>query len=323
MGLCFGSALVGPPGSAVLRALEPQSPQAKAIFDMGMASAIIFAVIFLIVCGIVLWAFTSPRWRPGEKEPLQYAGNKRLEITWTIIPFLIVVGLWVGTAYTMRLSDPSPAPEPDIVVIGHQWWWEARYPKSGAIVANEIHIPVGKPISIRLDASDVLHEFWVPQLTRKMTTVPGHPNHVWLQADKPGSYLGFCSEYCGTEHAWMHFLVVATSSAEFENWQQGQLKPAVMPSGGPALKGAQLFQQMSCVNCHSINGTPANARFAPDLTHIASRREIGAGIAENNRENLRRWITNPQEVKPGAKMPDYKFKKEEVDQLADYLETLK
>jgi len=231
--------------------------------------------------------------------------------------------LFVLAARTMGISDPRPPPKPDIVVIGHQWWWEARYTNSGIVVANEIHIPVGKPLALRLDAADVLHEFWVPELARKITAVPGHPNHIWIQADKPGTYLGFCSEFCGTQHAWMHFLLVAEPQAEFQKWELAQLAPASVPSTENAQKGLALFQQMSCVNCHAIKGTIASATIGPDLTHFASRRQLGAGIAANTPENLRRWLHDPQQLKIGVKMPDFKLTNEQASQLTDYIEMLK
>jgi cytochrome c oxidase subunit 2 len=224
------------PPSSVLRVLNPDSPQARSIFDLGIVAAIIFGIIFVIVAGIIVFALMRFRWREGEPDPHQLAGNRTVEIIWTVIPCLIVVALFVLTARAMSLSDPPPAPEPDLVVTGHQWWWEGRYPKSGVVVANEFHIPVGRPMSLRLEAADVLHEFWVPELARKITAVPGHPNHIWLEADKPGTYLGICSEFCGTEHAWMHFLIVAQSQAEFDAWEKAQLQPAVMPKGSSATR---------------------------------------------------------------------------------------
>src|SRR5204862_359486 len=159
---------------------------------------------------------------------------------------------------------PRPPPKPDIVVIGHQWWWEARY-ASGAVTANEIHIPVGKPVALRLDAADVLHEFWVPELARKMTTVPGHPNHIWIQAENIRTYLGSCSEFCGTQHAWMHFLIVGEPREECQKWEQAQLVPAPAPASQSAQKGLALFEQMSCVNCHAIKATSASAQIGLDL----------------------------------------------------------
>ncbi|PYI95216.1 MAG: hypothetical protein DMF00_16305 [Verrucomicrobia bacterium] len=168
-----------------------------------------------------------------------------------------------------------------------------------------------------------MREFWIPELARKITTVPGHPNHIWIQADQAGTYLGFCSEFCGTQHAWMHFLLVAESQQEFRKWEQAQLAPASAPSTENAQKGRALFQQMSCVNCHAIKGTIASATIGPDLTHFASRKQLGAGIAANTPENLRRWLHDPQQVKIGVKMPDFKLTNEQATQLADYIETLK
>jgi cytochrome c oxidase subunit 2 len=307
---------------SVLRVFTPDSPQARAIFNLGVICAIIFAVIYVIVAGLIVFALMRFRWREGVADPHQLAGNKRIEIIWTIIPFVIVVVLFVLTARTMTISDPPPAPKPDVVVIGHQWWWEFRYPDSGVVAVNELHIPVGKPLSLRLDSSDVLHEFWVPELTRKMTAVPGHPNHIWLQSDKPGTYLGICSEFCGTQHAWMHFYVIAEPQADYDAWTQAQLQPAAAPQG-EAAKGLAIFQQMSCASCHAIRGTPDNARVAPDLTHIATRLQLGACIVTNNPENLRRWLTNPQKVKPGALMPNFNLTEEQVNELVAYFETLK
>jgi cytochrome c oxidase subunit 2 len=308
----------------IVKVFNPQSPQARAIFDFAILVIVVMVVIFAAVVGIVAYAlFRFPRWREGERDPEQGAGNKTIEIVWTAIPLVIVTILFLLAARTMGISDPPPPPDPDVIVIGHQWWWEARYVNSGAIVANEIHVPVGKPLALKLDAADVLHEFWVPELSRKMTTVPGHPNHIWIQADKPGTYLGFCSEFCGTQHAWMHFLIVAEPQEEFLKWEQMQLAAAAQPTDGNAQKGFALFEQMSCVNCHAINGTTANAQVGPDLTHFASRRQIGAGIVDNTPENLRRWLRDPQQIKVGVKMPNFKLTNEQVNQLADYIETLK
>ncbi len=309
--------------AAVLQVFHPQSPQARAIFNLGVESSVILAVIFGIVAGVIVYALMRFRWCEGEPDPAQIAGNNTIEIVWTAIPCVIVVALFTLTARTMSLSDPPPAPAPDLFVTGHQWWWEARYPQSGVVTANEIHIPVGRAMSVQFDSADVLHEFWVPELARKITAVPGHPNHIWIEADTPGAYLGVCSEFCGTEHAWMHFLVIAEPPAKFAAWQSAQLRPAAQPTDPEARKGLALFQQTSCVSCHAISGTIAGARIGPDLTHFASRLQIGAGIADNTPENLRLWLADPQWVKPGAKMPDFKFSNEQLGQLVSYFETLK
>jgi len=308
----------------VVRVFNPQSPQARAIFDLTIVVVVVMVIIFAIVVGIVTYAWMRfPRWREGERDPEQAQGNKTIEIVWTAIPLAIVMMLFVLSARTMGIADPPPPPKPDILIIGHQWWWEARYTNSGAVVANEIHIPVGKPVALRLDAVDVLHEFWVPELGRKLTTVPGHPNHLWIQSDKPATYLGFCTEFCGTEHAWMHFLLVAESQEGFQKWEQTQAAPAPAPSSESAQKGRALFEQMTCVSCHTIRGTIASGSFGPDLTHFASRKQLGAGIMPNTPENLRRWLRDPQRAKVGVKMPNFKFTDEQVTQLVDYIETLK
>jgi cytochrome c oxidase subunit 2 len=314
---------IGSSLNTVLQVFHPRSPQARAIFNLGVESSAILAGIFAIVAGVIVFALMRFRWREGEPDPRQVEGNGTIEIVWTAIPCVIVAALFTLTAQTMSLSDPPPAPAPDLVVVGHQWWWEARYPQSGVVAANEIHIPVGRAMSVQFDSADVLHEFWVPQLARKITAVPGHPNHIWIEADTAGTYLGVCSEFCGTEHAWMHFLIVAETPAEYASWQSAQLRPAVRPIDPEARKGLAIFEQTSCVSCHAIGGTNAVARVGPDLTHLASRRQLGAGIVDNTPENLRRWLADPQRVKPGAKMPDFKFSDEQIGQLVAYFETLK
>ncbi len=305
-------------------ALDPQSPQARVIGGVGVISTIIFVLIFVIVTGAIVYALVRFRGRDGEPDPKQVADNRKVEIIWTTIPFLIVVFLFGLTIHAMNLADPPPPPLPDLIVTGHQFWWQANYPASGVVIANEIHIPAGKPLSVRLDSKDVLHEFWVPKLNRKLTTVPGQNNHLWLQADKPGEYLGTCSEFCGMQHAWMRIVVVAEEPAKFEQWQQAQLQPSQTPKSDAAVKGRALFQTSTCINCHAIRGvTGADAGVAPDLTHVASRKQLGAGILENTSANMRLWLKSPQHIKPGALMPDFTLTDEQLDQLAEYLSSLR
>jgi len=301
---------------------DTHSPHAGAIENLFILTLIVCAVIFAVVATIVVYAVVKFRWREGEKDPLQFAGSKKVEIIWTAVPILIVVVLFVLTAQAMRVADPPQPANPDLVIVGRQWWWEVRYPGSGVISANEIHIPVGKPMSVRLEAADVLHALWIPQLTRQMTNIPGQPTHIWLQADKPGVYPGLCTEYCGTQHAWMRIKVIAQPQEEFDAWQQAQLAPAPAPTGDVA-RGWEVFRQMSCISCHAINGTEAQARVGPDLTHFASRVEIGAGILPMSPENILHWMRDPQAVKPGVKMPNFKFKEQQLADLSAYLETLK
>jgi cytochrome c oxidase subunit 2 len=304
-------------------ALDPQSPLARAIYDLGITSGIIFLLIFVIVTGAITFSIFRFRTRPGEPDPRQIQGNRKVVIAWTIIPFLIVIFLFLITLSAMNRADPPPAPSPDLVITGHQFWWQVDYPGSGVITANEIHIPTGKALSVRLESADVLHEFWVPKLTRKMSNVPGQPNHIWLQADKPGSYIGQCSEFCGTQHAWMRILVVADEPAQFEEWQRAQLQPAQAATTDVTAKGLAVFQTSTCINCHAIRGVAgADLRVAPDLTHVGSRRQLAAGVIENTPANMRLWLKSPQHIKPGALMPDFNFTDEQLDQLSAYLSTL-
>jgi cytochrome c oxidase subunit 2 len=305
-------------------ALDPQSPLARAIYDLGIVSSVIFALIFVIVTGAITFSIFRFRTRAGEPDPRQIQGNRKVVIAWTIIPFLIVIFLFLITLSAMNRADPPPAPSPDLVITGHQFWWQVDYPGSGVITANEIHIPVGKPLSVQLESADVLHEFWVPKLTRKMSNVPGQPNHIWLQADKPGSYIGQCSEFCGTQHAWMRILVVADEPAQFEEWQRAQLQPAQAASTDVTAKGLAVFQTSTCMNCHAIRGVAgADLRVAPDLTHVGSRKQLASGMIDNTPANMRLWLKSPQHIKPGALMPDFTLTDEQLDQLATYLSTLR
>jgi cytochrome c oxidase subunit 2 len=303
---------------------EPHSPSTEAIQHLGMIALVIFCLIFAIVGGAIFYGIAHFRGREGEADPHQIAGNRTVEIIWTSIPLLIVLLLFGLTARTMNVSDPPAPAHPDLIVTGHQFWWEARYAASGAIVANEIHIPTGKPFAVQLASNDVIHEFWVMQLTRKMEAVPGQTRNIWMQADHPGTYLGVCSEFCGVQHAWMRFIVVAEDPASFAAWEQVQLQPAPIPAAGPAAGGLALFQQMSCIDCHAIAGVPgAGARVGPDLTHIASRWQLGGGVSENSPQNLRLWLKNPLAVKPGVLMPSFNLTDTQLNELDAYFETLK
>lgn len=302
----------------------PRSPQTLAIERLFVLNLLIAALIFLLVTGLIVYIAYRFRGRPGQAEPPQIAGNRRLEIAWTVAPALVLVLVFSLTLVAMRAADPAVGQQkPDVVVTGHQWWWEYRYPKSGVIAANEIHIPTGKPVLVQLESADVIHDFWVPQLGIKRDTVPGKTNFIWLQADKPGSYAGTCSEFCGVQHAWMRILAIAQPQAEFDAWQQQQLRGAPAATGGDVAQGAKLFQQMTCVNCHAIGGTPFQARVGPDLTHVASRQTLAAGLMPNTPDNLTRWMRNPQAVKPGTYMPNLQLSDNDVRALVAYMETLK
>ena len=298
------------------------SPQAAAICSLFMVVLVICGIILAIVVGIVVVSLICFRQRSGSKDPQPYFGNRKLEIIWTVVPMLVILWLFVLTVRGMQESDPPTDQNSDLVVIGHQWWWEVRYPQTGVVSANEIHIPVGSKWHLRLESTDVIHDFWVPQLARKMQMIPGQPNYIWLEADMLGNYDGSCAEYCGEEHALMRFTVIAEAPAAYAAWLSEQEKPAIVPVTDAAKNGMKIFQAMTCVNCHSIRGVSITAGAAPDLTHLASRTTLGAGVLSNTEANLFLWLKNPQAAKPGCLMPDLKLTDAQADALASYLETL-
>ncbi len=310
-----------PTDSSLLR----DSVLAQPISHLFVIVGIVMAAILLLVTVLVL--YVSFRYRAGAAKvvPRQEFGRSSLEILWTVGPILILVFIFAATIHAMRESDPGFAAnqQPDLVIVAHQWWWEARYMKSGVIAANEIHVPVGKRLFVRLESADVIHDWWVPQLGRKMDAVPGHPNFFWLEADSTGFYSGTCAEYCGAEHAWMRIGVIAEGEPTFERWAQHQLEvPSKVPSGSDPAEGAELFQQLTCGNCHTIGGTSAQGKIGPDLTHISGRLTLAAGRFQNTPANLARWLADPQAVKPDSHMPNFQLTDSQVHQLTAYLETL-
>lgn len=304
---------------------SPSSPQAAPIFSLFIFVLIACAVILALVSGLVVYACLRYRSKPGEGDPPQRFGRKRLEIAWTAAPLLLLVAIFIFTARAMSSSDPRPSDtsSPDIVVVGHQWWWEAQYPKGGFRTANEIHLPVGRNVGVLIKTNDVIHDFWVPQLARKVDAIPGFPNYLLLHANKPGIYLGACSEFCGEEHAWMRFHVVVTSQSGFDTWEYQQVQSAAAPHSALAVEGLRLFQEKTCVECHAITGTEAKAQVGPDLTHFLSRQKFAGERLDNTPENVVRWLKNPQEIKPGSHMPNMQLTDDEVNSLVAYLEELR
>lgn len=304
--------------------LLPGSPFAQAIVDLAVPVAIICTVILALVVGLITVALLRFRGGRGVPEPRQIADSRTLELLWTAIPLVIVTALFFMTARTMRAADPPIDRDPDVVVIGHQWWWEVRYPAAGVVTANEIHIPTGAPTLVRVESADVIHDFWVPQLGRKVDAIPGHPNHVWISADADGEYLGACAEFCGTQHAWMRLLVVAEPKATYAAWLAGQQATPPAPTDDAGKRGAALFAERTCIACHAIDGTtPTPANAAPNLTHLMSRRTLGAGVLQNGPDELTKWLADPQTYKPGSKMPDLELTPSEVSDLVAYLGALR
>ncbi|QDV49661.1 cytochrome c oxidase subunit II [Gimesia fumaroli] len=320
--------------NSVIPVLDPASPQAEAINNLFLQVLLISAIIFAIVAGLILVAIS--RGRRKETLPDQDFGSEKAEIYWMVGPVVIVIWLVAISAHLVITLNAFPKVSPeeqaektdvDLIVTGHQWWWEVKYPKSGVISANEIYIPAdkNKKWRVQISSADVIHCFWVPQLGRKIDAIPGRENYIWLQASEPGSYQGRCSEYCGAQHAWMNFKVYAVSDAEFDKWVASEQLATKQPKllSPLASAGKQFFFNATCPQCHTVHGTPAKATIGPDLTHFARRKEIGAGVIDNSPENLALWLKDPQALKPGCKMPNFKLSDEHIKQLVAYLETLK
>jgi cytochrome c oxidase subunit II len=316
-------------GSPIAPTFDAHSAGAEAIASLFSQTLIVCGVIFALVTGLVAWCVIRYRARAGSPEPRQMHGNNRFEFAWTLAPILIVTGLLFLTARAMAVSDPAASGPPDLTVVAHQWWWQARY-RSGAMAANEIHIPVGRKLSVALVSADVIHDFWVPQLARKIDVTPGYPTRVTLEADSPGEYAGTCAEYCGAQHAWMRFVVVAEPVAQFDTWERHQLEPAPAPTTPAGIRGAREFRDRTCSQCHAIaegqradQSPTAPPQAAPDLTHLASRTTLAAGVLDNTPEGLSAWLTDPQTIKPGCHMPSLKLSQEQVSDLVAYFETLR
>ncbi len=239
------------------------------------------------------------------------------------MPAIVLAAVFFATVATLGASDHEEHPAFDVDVIGHQWWWEVRYPSYGLVTANEIHIPVGRPVRIKLRSADVIHSFWLPQLNGKTDLIPGLENLMFIQASTPGSFRGECAEYCGRQHANMAFSVVAEDDGAFGKWVANEHQLAVPPLDSVQAAGLQAFQQHDCEFCHTIRGTHASGNVAPDLTHVGSRLTIAGGMLANTPGNMGGWIENPDRIKPGTKMPAVEMSGAELNALVQYLENLK
>ena len=311
---------------------DPAATPARSIFDLSMLVLGVTLAIFLVVAGLLTYALIRFRQRPQDagREPAQIYGSNQIELSWTVIPILIVVMLFLSTTRVILGTQAIPKPNGalDVVVIGHQFWWEYRYPKYGIVTANELHVPVGDanhPTYLTMSAADVSHSFWVPRLAGKMDLIPNRINTMWIDPHDPGLYLGQCAQYCGTQHAKMLLRVYADAPADFEAWLARQKQPARadFPENSAAAAGRQVFLHNACVNCHAVSGTIANGRFGPDLTHLASRDTIASGAIANTPANLRKWIDNPDSIKPGSLMPSMHLSPRELDDITAYLSQLR
>ena len=290
----------------------------------------ICAVIFVVVMTMGIITLIRFRKRPGDddREPPQIYGSNPLEMAWTVIPLITVLVLSLVTvrAISEIQIDQQPEGWMPVTATGHQWWWEFHYPEYGITTANELHVPVSntqlrKPTFVTLESEDVIHSFWIPRLAGKTDVIPNRQNHMWINPLKTGLYVGQCSEYCGTQHANMLLRVYVHTPEEFQRWVEGQQRDAAEVAA--VRKGRDIFLTTACINCHTVRGTVATGQFGPDLTHLMSRHTLGAGVANINRANLHSWVLDPEHLKPGARMPAMKVKGEPLDQIVDYLMSLK
>ena len=312
--------------------------------------------IFLVMSILLVYVITRYRARPGENsEPPQVFGSLQIELSWTIIPILIIVVLFLSTARVLfSIQDaPKPATALDVVVTGHQFWWEFQYPQYGVVTANELHLPLSTPAAprpafMKLTSTDVIHSFWVPELNGKTDLVPNRVNEMWIDPQKPGLYVGQCAQFCGAEHAKMLLRVYVDTPEQFQQWIAGQRKTqpelntnggamtaAGSPSGAKEINadtggnqpnaklGQADFEHQACFACHTISGTVAFGRMGPNLTHLMSRETLAAGIIANNAQNLKAWIANPDTFKPGSLMPALHLSDRENAEITAYLLTLK
>ena len=295
------------------------------MFVLAITGTIFIVVATLLIYTLVKFRATAAK---ANTEPAQVYGSTQIELAWTIIPALIVVVLTVATARVIHAIQDAPKPPGalEVVVIGHQFWWEYRYPTLGIVTANELHIPVSEPSGprptfLQLMSADTDHSFWIPQLAGKTDLIPNRINELWMDPHRPGIFFGQCAQYCGTQHAKMLLRVSVDDPDDFDAWVQAQRQAAAQDES--AADGRRVFETTACINCHTVRGTAANGRFGPDLTHLMSRATIASGAAENTAENLRLWIENPDAIKPGSLMPAMKLSDSELDALVRYMQSLR
>lgn len=320
--------LVGCERTGVQSMLNPSGPRATEIADLWWLMFFMGLAVYVVVMGFALYALFN-RWRTVEREEDPDASVPPLGHTpfvilgGAVVPAGILTVLLVFALDTQVAMNDRPAANLTIRVVGHQWWWEVEYPAYDITTANEIYIPTNEPVRLELTSADVIHSFWVPRLGGKRDLLPDKENTLWIEADTAAVYRGQCAEYCGLQHTHMAFRVVAVSPEEFDAWVVERQAPRPVPASATVERGRQVFMASTCVECHRIEGTLATGEIGPDLTHIGSRRTLGAGMIENNRGNLYGWIVNAQRIKPGNRMPPIAMEPDDLHALVAYLQSLK
>jgi cytochrome c oxidase subunit 2 len=311
--------------------LSPAGPAARLLAALGWPILIGFTLTSVVMWALVAWAAVRRRGTLATHAPIDAGGGNG----WVLVGGFLIPGVAFAATFvaTLRTMDAFPMAQhdhgkPEVRVTGHQWWWQVEYvggaPSEQFATANEIHIPVGRAVTIELRSVDVIHSLWVPRLQGKVDLIPGIVNRMTLQADRPGVYPGSCSELCGVQHAHMRLLVVAEDAATYERWLARERQVAAAPVGEEAELGRSLFEQRACVVCHTVRGTGARATVGPDLTHLASRLTLGAGSFPNDVATLHAWIMNAPSLKPGVRMPALtQFDGPQLHQLVAYLRGLR
>jgi cytochrome c oxidase subunit 2 len=343
---------------------SPFTTPGREIEGLSVFVLAITAAIFIALAALLVHVLIRYRSRPDDNsEPPQVFGSLQIELSWTIIPILIIVVLFLSTARVLFSVQDAPKPQSalDVVVIGHQFWWEFRYPQYGVVTANELHVPLSsfaapRPTFMKLTSADVMHSFWVPELNGKTDLLPNRVNEMWIDPMKAGVYIGQCAQFCGPQHAKMLLRVYVDAPGQFQQWiarqqrnqpelqEQGKDQPQTFggdltasdSSSNPSVMNANfnggandarygqfVFEHQACISCHTVAGTVANGRYGPDLTHLMSRDTLGSGAATNNAQNLKAWVTDPNTFKPGNLMPAMHLSDRDNAAITAYLLTLK
>jgi cytochrome c oxidase subunit II len=294
-------------------------------WGLGIISLVVLAIVSIALLGGILRRRSRTQ-RAGELAVRSDTGGVSWIYVGVSISAVVLAGCALWTMFTLRaIAMPSHANELTLQVSAAQWWWRVRYadPQSQSVfwTANEIHVPVGRPVKVELSSEDVIHSFWVPQLAGKIDVIPGQTNVLWLQAAKPGVYLGECGEFCGAQHAHMQMRVIADEPKDYAAWRENQVRAVADAAPAAAAHGASLVAAR-CGACHTVRGTGAGGILGPDLTHLMTRGTIAAGLLPNTPGNLAAWIANPQTLKPGSRMPAPQLSPSELQSVIAYLETL-
>ena len=308
---------------------SPAATPALAIQKLSILTLCVTGSIFLVVGGLLVYALLRYRERPDDddREPVQLYGSNQIELSWTVMPILVVIVLFLATARVIIATERSHAPKNamNVTVVGHQFWWEFRYSGTNVVTANELHIPVSgpqhpRPTYLSMISADTDHSFWVPRLAGKLDVIPNKINVMWFDPQLPDLYVGQCAQYCGTQHAKMLIRVYAQQPEEFERWITNQELPA--PQVAAVQDGRAVFEENACMNCHRIRGTAADGRFGPDLTHFGSRDTLASGAVTNTTDHLQQWIKDPSHYKDGARMPSMHLDDQQIARVSAYLESL-